>query len=292
MYVYDAEISTQGLVYPRALKQTLVGVYMSQICLIGLFSIRQAFGPMVIMMACTICTVLVHLSLNDALGPLMYNLPMSLAHEGNDAKYSTSTENGNDEEEPLTTAAFLHPQDELALHGPTLDRRGAEEQSRAVEGLSTGVSIGTDFAKATIKSRLAAKFRSDPRAVKVAANIQQWISPTRHENPNIILKWLHPEIFADHIALQELLSPDIPIPEYSAAEIRDAYLRPSMSAPRPRIWIPKDLAGISVQEIRHTEDLTPITDEGVRLDEKQRLIVDMEVVNKLLPPKMDHRLPY
>ncbi len=40
IYVYDSEIDTRGLVYPRALMQLLVGLYFSEVCMIGLFSLR------------------------------------------------------------------------------------------------------------------------------------------------------------------------------------------------------------------------------------------------------------
>ncbi|CAI4214972.1 unnamed protein product [Parascedosporium putredinis] len=51
LYIYNTEIDTRGLVYPRALMQLLVGVYLAEICMIGLFALRSAFVPMVVMIA-------------------------------------------------------------------------------------------------------------------------------------------------------------------------------------------------------------------------------------------------
>jgi hypothetical protein len=79
MYCYDADIDTKGLLYPKALMQLFVGLYLSEICLIGLFALHTAFGPLLLMVLFLIFTVLVHISLSDALGPLLNNLPRTLA---------------------------------------------------------------------------------------------------------------------------------------------------------------------------------------------------------------------
>lgn len=81
LFVTDTGIDTRGLIYPRAIKQLFTGVYLSEVCLIGLFGASVAIGPLVLMIVFTIFTVLFHLSLNSALDPLLYNLPQSLMAE-------------------------------------------------------------------------------------------------------------------------------------------------------------------------------------------------------------------
>lgn len=81
LFVTDTQVDTRGLIYPRALKQLFVGVYLSELCLIGLFGASVAIGPLVLMIAFLVFTVLFHLSLNQALDPLLYNLPQSLMAE-------------------------------------------------------------------------------------------------------------------------------------------------------------------------------------------------------------------
>jgi hypothetical protein len=82
LFVYDIRIDTKGLVYPRALQHLLTGVYLANICMIGLFAIKSAIGPLIIMVLFTILTVLAHLSLNEALAPLTSFLPRTLDVEG------------------------------------------------------------------------------------------------------------------------------------------------------------------------------------------------------------------
>jgi hypothetical protein len=81
LFVTDANIDTRGLIYPRALKQLFVGLYLAEICMIGLFGASVAIGPLVLMVIFLIFTILFHMSLNSALNPLLYNLPQSLLAE-------------------------------------------------------------------------------------------------------------------------------------------------------------------------------------------------------------------
>ncbi|KAL8735485.1 MAG: hypothetical protein Q9181_002792 [Wetmoreana brouardii] len=81
LFVVDSNIDTQGLVYPRALQQTTTGAYLAIICLIGLFGIKAAPGPIALMVVFLIFIILFHISLNSALDPLLKCLPKSLEAE-------------------------------------------------------------------------------------------------------------------------------------------------------------------------------------------------------------------
>lgn len=86
MFTYNANIDTKGKVYPRALQQIFVGLYVAEGCLVGLFAIATgtsigALGPLILMIVLIIFTALYQLSLNAALGPLIHYLPKSLEAE-------------------------------------------------------------------------------------------------------------------------------------------------------------------------------------------------------------------
>ncbi|KAM0208719.1 hypothetical protein ACHAQD_010309 [Fusarium lateritium] len=81
LFVTETTIDTKGLIYPRALKQLFVGVYLAEICLIGMFIISKAPGPAVLMVIFLIFTILFHITLSKALNPLLYSLPRSLEVE-------------------------------------------------------------------------------------------------------------------------------------------------------------------------------------------------------------------
>ncbi|EWG46290.1 hypothetical protein FVEG_06831 [Fusarium verticillioides 7600] len=81
LFVTETKIDTRGLIYPRALKQLFVGVYLAEVCLVGMFIISKAAGPAVLMAAFLVFTILFHISLAKALNPLLYSLPRSLEVE-------------------------------------------------------------------------------------------------------------------------------------------------------------------------------------------------------------------
>ena len=81
LFVTDNTIDTKGLIYPRALQHLLTGVYLGEVCMIGLFGISAAIGPIILMVVALVGTVLFHIAMNSALDPLLYNLPKSLEAE-------------------------------------------------------------------------------------------------------------------------------------------------------------------------------------------------------------------
>lgn len=81
LFVTDTGIDTRGLIYPRAMKQLLVGVYLAEICMVGMCAVSRAFWPMILMIVFLIFTVLFHITFQSALDPLLYNLPRSLEVE-------------------------------------------------------------------------------------------------------------------------------------------------------------------------------------------------------------------
>ncbi|KFY30521.1 hypothetical protein V493_01858 [Pseudogymnoascus sp. VKM F-4281 (FW-2241)] len=81
LFVTDNTIDTKGLIYPRALQHLLTGVYLGEVCMIGLFGISAAIGPIILMVVALVGTVLFHIAMNSALDPLLYNLPKTLEAE-------------------------------------------------------------------------------------------------------------------------------------------------------------------------------------------------------------------
>ncbi|CAA9962672.1 integral membrane protein [Pyrenophora teres f. maculata] len=72
LYVYETGLDTKGEAYQKALRQLLTGVYLSEICLIGLFAIAtaaniQAIGPLIIMAIMLLLTIIFQFTLKFAL---------------------------------------------------------------------------------------------------------------------------------------------------------------------------------------------------------------------------------
>ncbi|CAG8980224.1 hypothetical protein HYALB_00013396 [Hymenoscyphus albidus] len=212
LFVSDSQIDTKGLIYPRALQQLLTGVYLAEICLIGLYGIAATPGPLVLMVIMLVFTILYHVSLNSALDPLLYNLPKTLEAE----------------EESLREGleAGLHP------HGADLKEEKDGE-----------VSPG---------------------------------SAATPKKPNFIAKFFAPHIYTDYHTLRRLVPHDLVDPDhlYEESIASSAYHPPSVISEAPLLWIPRDVAGVSRQEVLHTSRVIPIIDDGCALDENNKLVWD------------------
>ncbi|TVY44425.1 Uncharacterized protein LOCC1_G003270, partial [Lachnellula occidentalis] len=206
LFVTDSQIDTKGLIYPRALQQLLTGIYIAEVCLIGLFGVNETPGPIVLMVAMLIFTALFHISLNSALDPLLYNLPKSLEAE------------------------------EESLRG-FMEEGGLEEEKNG--------------------------------------NVS---SAATRKKPNFISKFMKPHIYSDYATLRQLVPHGLLDADnmYEDSVAENAYFPPSVTSEAPLLWIPRDAAGVSAQEVMHTARVIPITDEGCELNDKNKLVWDAE----------------
>ncbi|OAA55260.1 DUF221 domain protein [Niveomyces insectorum RCEF 264] len=176
VYCYDSDTDSKGLHYPRALMHLMIGLYLAEICLIGLFSIQAAIGPVVLMVMFLIFTMLVHLSLNDAVSPLLYSLPRTLALEDKDLaaghqdrlaaaadERAAASNSGNNNTGGLAAEYYdveegygeeEDPED--ALHtGPTTNR-GADVD---VDGAGDLVNIVKDWTREALKKKIKSEVK-------------------------------------------------------------------------------------------------------------------------------------
>lgn len=227
LFVTDTGIDTRGLIYPRAIKQLFTGIYLAELCLIGLFGASVATGPLVLMIIFTIFTVLFHISLNNALDPLLYNLPQSLMAE---------------EESRLASLEESYSN---------------EKTSKATNGDGPG-------SVSCLPSRLD----------KLPLTFSQ---PTpAPKKANALTKFLKPWLYADYEFMRSL----VPHHEFNFGVTDEleanAYYPPSINSQPPLLWIPRDKAGVSAQEVALTGKVIPITDEGCELNEKNKLVWDQD----------------
>jgi calcium permeable stress-gated cation channel len=86
LYVYNPTTDTHGQAYSMALQQLTVGVYLSELCLIGLFATatrrdNKTAGPLFLMIIFTSLTVAYHAIMRKTIGPLTRTLPNSILHQ-------------------------------------------------------------------------------------------------------------------------------------------------------------------------------------------------------------------
>lgn len=292
LYVLDSNKDSHGLFYPRALMHLTVGLYLAEICLIGLFFLNGGIGPGVMMVLLLIFTALVHYSLSNAISPLIQNLPQTLTleeeiqEEERVAAEAARRRAENAGDEPSGAAAtyfdveeeFGDADDDL---GPLSDDYSDEEEGPIEHGLqeSRALEGASDF-RSAIGAFLSSWTKKNAKEQLNSLGIDP---PTKEEtNPSNFIKWFSPHIHDDFIAIRKNLM-ELPASLETTGDRRYTYMPPEMWAPKPVLWIPRDDARVSRQEVAHTRKSTPISDRGARLDGGGRVIVDVNEAPFALP---------
>lgn len=253
---------------------------MAEICMVGLFGVKGAYGPLILMFGLLIFTFLINFSLDASLGPLLYNLPRTVAADEALRKTGDSIFNTANIGETHDMVDFQDTEQQHTGYDSDFDPSNpeqvvhGEQTSRGVEGADRAAKLTATTAKTFARQ----KFNTSPIPALVAKIDfwTPWISPDPNVKPSFLLKFLHPEIFADYHILRQQIPEDIPETKYDDSVLKDAYSPPSLRKRPLRIWIPRDAAGVSKQEVAHSSKVLEITDEGSWLDDKGKISLDWE----------------
>ena len=362
LYVYDTEVDTRGLLYPAALMQLIWGLYLAEVCLIGLFSLKGAAGPIGMTVALLVITFLIHRALSESLGPLLFDLPKSLAGSGTStsammpidpfsqaiaehnhnqthdylAGHSTSSQHPlfadiAEEDGPVhvpgaarhgSSAEHSHtdsstntyrytitalPQikpglslsEELRSHeegssAPHFLEESIDEDEKAPQETTRGASAATDAAPFQLEGFIplfktfymgGSKILSGkllPYRTQLTNTLTPVTSHSRYISFITTLRSLSPLYYASAKSpIPNLIAQlrDLDVPQYPKDLRQIMYLHPSMYAPPPRLWIPKDKGGVSKQECEHNNCLgkgvVECTDDGWDIDEKGKMKRDL-----------------
>ncbi|KAK2798851.1 hypothetical protein FQN50_008712 [Emmonsiellopsis sp. PD_5] len=262
LFVYDSAVDTKGLIYPRALQQVLTGIYLAAVCMIGLFALKGGIGPVILMVLFTIFMILAHISLNEALRPLLTALPLSLErvetanHNEDEASkerqnsYGSSSHDQNIEKSPISEADAAGKDKEIEIGGSSTPTK---RQSR--------ITL-TELSKHTTDETTAMPHHK-PSAMR---NLLSKFSYFVHS-------LVRPNIYVDYATLRKRVRRGS-VMEYSDQVADNAYLSPSIWSPTPLLWIPRDAGGMSRREVELTSRVIPMTDEEAHLDEKNKVVWD------------------
>ena len=281
LFVYSSELDTLGLFYPRALMHLLFGLYVAQICLIGLFALKAAIGPVVLMVIFIIFTALVHISLSDAVTPLLYSLPRTLALERDAGPIANPPEAENTEPCPENaggSAANYYDEDQYfgdEPEPPAAQEFDTDIQMRGIEGSSSIRHAVSEWTRSAIMAKMK-RDGEESGFSRLLAKIKGLLTPNPNRNPNFIMTFFHPEVYQDFNVLQPIINPGPCDVQPDADYARKVYQPPEMWRPAPRLWIPKDEARVSRQEVAHSKDAIFIGDDGCWLNERGRIICDYE----------------
>lgn len=259
LYIQKEAPDMRGACYPRALFQTIVGVYIGQICLLGLFAVGTGWGPIVLQVIALVVTVFVHLNLNKSFDHLMKYVPVDTM-KPMDGKSDTpsfkniyrDTKKEDDIKElPHFPIKKFEPRNSSRLNS---------------EKMSSMLSEQT------------VEYNSNVRYNEASENTIAWVpllaDGTKQILPHapIYKRFFLPHIYCSFQAVKSRL-PEIyglasPNELTSEDDIAGAYDYPYVHSQCPRVWLAKDPYGFSTQKVRELNTIVEISDANAVINEK------------------------
>lgn len=282
LYVYEFTTDTGGLSFPRAIYQTMTGIYFAEICLTGLFFITSdARAQGIVMLVVLVLTILFHIKLASSFDPLITYLPIDVQEELMSEVRQQKLDDGE------------KPDEDEEFRGQRQGERGVGD-TQSVPRMPTVSPEPPQLTNLDFESSEQPKpevnfeepTRLDDTKLHPAAQSDiRWRplikSRVRKINDKIyipgITKKKRPHMDDDQdedrdINLQRKFTHELTHEELTSIAFQHEALR---SRP-PILWIPNDELGIAQDEINHTRrecgDEIAITCEGATMNARGKII--------------------
>ena len=253
LYSNNAKLEMKGLCHGRALQQMLTGVYVSELCLIGLFGARNAKGPSILMTIFFILTILHHVTVNKYLTPLEQYIPLDVLQAAEEG--SGGSDEARDDNEPN-----IEESDDANAEEPLLSAsqsRDAHHTSRLHRStITASVPI---YILDPLKNFLESK-----KILPSASSLIPHLQPSTETKLNIRDSTL------------------TTVPNYTESQIENAYQNPVLTSKVPIVWLAKDPMGVSEEFKTRNKERAELetTDEGAELGENGKLVWDESDLSK------------
>jgi hypothetical protein len=289
LYVTRFKTDTGGVLYPRAINQTFTGLYVMELCLVGLFFLAEdetgknvCFPQGIIMVVALVLTILYQYVLNSSFGPLLRYLPITFEDEAvlrDEAFQRAQSErlgllgaddDNNDEATSLNRAGTgdsHQASDDIELEKLGRGHRRQHHRANSVLGrFKPGVKHASTWAARGGKQIRAATFGKAEEGLRTAAQYRK----QRRQQDLEAQRAMGDALYGGYCDVIEDLTP-----RERDALVRKAFQHSALRARRPVVWIPRDDIGVSDDEIRRTNEFSgwiSITNEGTALDSRVRVL--------------------
>ena len=307
LYVTKFRFDTGGLLYPTAINQLFTGLYLMELCLIGLFFLVKdadidgtANGTPckvqgIIMIVVLILTFLYQWLLNSAFGPLLRYLPITLEDEAvmRDEEFARAQEKkwklddhergGDDIDDALRDRERLAVNEDKATGSIEMqDIEVAKERGR-LDPRNMGLRVPEAVENIVPLTASSWADRSRKKTPYSPTPNGQILSPRQQYRQHRHVR-KSPDVEAQRSgtnAIGEALFAGINdeiedlTPDERDKLVRRAFQHEALRARRPVIWIPRDELGVSDDEIHQTQKLSKyiwISNEFTGLDSKGRVV--------------------
>ncbi|KAG5289353.1 phosphate metabolism protein [Histoplasma ohiense] len=291
LYVTKFRFDTGGLLFPKAINQLFTGIYVMEICLIGMFFLVRdskgnvaCEGQAICMIVVAILTVGFQYLLNEAFNPLFRYLPITLEDDAcrRDDEFARTQrrklglveEEDEEESDQDNDSAFnqgerLDEQGDIRLD--RIERRKARKgtMTRQIGKLIPGKSKRISWADRSKNGR--SKYfggRSDTTLPTVQRMREKLAHDAESQAPST--RAIGQALFSGiHDELEDLT------PDERDRLVQRAFQHEALRMKRPVIWIPRDDIGVSDDEVFRTQRFSKhiwISNEYQALDGRCRAI--------------------
>lgn len=229
----------RGIYYPRALSQTFFGLYIGEVCMLGLFVFGKAWGPLALEAILLGVTIFVHVTLKSAFDPMLSSLPRSLMRDTSGLpaeKQPLITSDGSVELQSLGSPT----NDKSGLMAHPQHREMADAQVMPVNSEGQQPMINHKHANSSgIVSSADPDYDSESHhsPLEKMSTLGKYFMPHKYLSPQVLEKtFLGPAFRQPHPPLTE-------------QEEETAYTDAAVTDENPIVWIPQDPYGFSDREV-------------------------------------------
>lgn len=249
-YVFVEGPDSRGMHYPRALFQTFTGIYLGQVCMLGIFAVGKGWGPIVLQVIGIISTIFFHLHMNEAFDHLLTVVPVDCMMPL-DGVSPTSSFLGQPEYQKKILSR--KGRKKTGIPEKELEEEKQEQDEVKQDLLNGDIELNSEETTETIVPLMADRdFKST-------------------QSDNFIIRFIRPDVYLNYRHAKELMPASYNI-EPEIVDDKHAFNQPAVSAALPTLWIPKDPMGLSTQLIAEDSKFIQSSDENSTFSEKGKII--------------------
>lgn len=237
-YCFVESPDSRGAHYPQALFHTFTGLYLGQICLLGLFVVGKGWGPIVMQIMGLCFTIICHLSLKKSFKHLLTIVPLDCMIPLDGMSHTASYKGESDYKKKVNSRHYsVSKQD---VHNDLADTYRVKNRMREENPNEGTHDIAPLLADREFKDTIADNFL------------------VRYIRPDVYLNYRHAKMLMPATYYQDDQIPDN----------KHAFDQPVISAKLPVLWIPRDPYGWSTHEIEENSKFIHMSDENSGFDAK------------------------